>query len=101
MHIAAITSIPSSWKNGLISLLKEVVKGQDIEERKLLLLKTKISYNLSFDTLLLFLSYVQKDAEEKIHRMFRDPRESVKNYSKFFDALPYIFMKNESYAEAL
>ena len=42
MHIAAITSIPSSWKNGLISLLKEVVKGQDIEERKLLLLKTKI-----------------------------------------------------------
>lgn len=100
MHFDQITNIPSSWKNGLIKLLKEIVKSQNIEDRKWLLLETKIKYNISFDTLLLFFNYIEQDAQEKIHRMFRDTKETEKDFYKFFQALPYIFLKNDSYADA-
>ena len=74
MYLNDITAIPSSWKIYIVRLLSEVAKNPNIEDRKWLILKTKIRYNLSFGALLQFLNFLEKNGEGPAYLFIMDQK---------------------------
>lgn len=76
MYLDETTAIPSTWKLGIINLLSEVAKKQTIEEKRYLILKTKIKYNLSFGNLLRYLKILENNGEIQALIMISDAKRT-------------------------
>lgn len=96
MYLEETTAIPSCWKLEILKHLNLVAEKQEIEDRKWLILKAKVRYNLSFATFLQFLNILKKKGEQQLYMLMTDVENTKQNFWKLYSTLPYIFLMNES-----